>query len=192
MYDAGDDPYCYPGTAVLKNKPDLRTQEELDAFEAFITAQRAEEPLPTGRLSYAHYCAIHHHLFQDVYEWAGKTRTIRIAKGDSMFCYPENIEKEMRRVLAELAEKDRLRHLDAEAFATAAAHVLAEVNAIHPFREGNGRTQNSFLWLLADQAGHPLNFESLDAAAMLKAMIASFNGDEGALAELILSLASSA
>ena len=56
MYDAVEDPYCYPGTTVLKNKLNLTEQAELDAFEAEITAQRAEEPLPSGRLGYALQC----------------------------------------------------------------------------------------------------------------------------------------
>ena len=67
MYDAVPDPYCYPGTKVLKNLKNIRTQRALSAFEAISTAQRADEPLPTGRLSATHYRAIHHHLFQDVY-----------------------------------------------------------------------------------------------------------------------------
>lgn len=76
MYDAGADPYCYPGTTVLKNKPDLRAQAALDAFETASTAQRADEPLPSGRLSVTHYRALHHHLFQDVYAWAGKSDSL--------------------------------------------------------------------------------------------------------------------
>ena len=80
----------------------VRDQAELDAFETLITAQRAEEPLPRGRLGYAHYRAIHRHLFQDVFSWAGKLRSIRIAKGGNMFCYPEQIDREMRQLFAEL------------------------------------------------------------------------------------------
>jgi cell filamentation protein len=57
MYDAVEDPYCYPGTTVLKNKLSLEVQNDLDAFEAEIVAQRAEEPLPTGKLTYAHSSA---------------------------------------------------------------------------------------------------------------------------------------
>jgi cell filamentation protein len=71
MYDAVEDPYCYPGTTVLKNKLNLRSQEKLDKFEAEITAQRADEPLPSGKLTYPHYRAIHRHLFQDVYSLGG-------------------------------------------------------------------------------------------------------------------------
>jgi len=94
MYENSHDPYCYPNSSVLKNRLGLRDQEQLNAFEAMITAQRGEEPLPRGRLGFAHYRAIHRHLFQDVFAWAGKLRTVRIAKGDSMFCYPEHIDAE--------------------------------------------------------------------------------------------------
>jgi cell filamentation protein len=188
MYEAGEDPYCYPGTTVLRNRLGLRTLAELEKLEAFSTAQRAREPLPIGRLTNAHYRAIHRHLFQDVYDWAGRIRSVRLAKNDSMFCYPENIDREMRRVFEALEGENQLRDLDAEVFAKKAAHFLAELNAIHPFREGNGRTQGIFLGMLADQAGHPLDFERLDPPAMLQAMVDSFNGNERPLAGIILHL----
>jgi cell filamentation protein len=155
VYEAHDDPYCYPGTSVLRNRLDLRTQEELDAFEAAITHQRADEPLPPGGLDYSHYLAIHQHLFQDIYEWAGTLRTVRVAKGGSVFCYPEHVDREMRRVFDMLAAQERLRGLGSAEFAVAATQLLADLNAIHPFREGNGRTQTSFLKIIAEQAGHP-------------------------------------
>lgn len=105
-----------------------------------------------------------------------------------MFCYPENIDREMRRLFASLANENEFRDLDAETFAARVAHFLAELNAIHAFREGNGRTQTVFLGMLADQAGHPLDFERLDPPAMLQAMIDSFDGNEQPLASLILHL----
>lgn len=185
MYESGPDPYCYPGTTVLKNRLGLQTQDKLDAFEALITAQRGEEPLPRGRLGYAHYRALHKHLFQDVFEWAGKIRTVRIAKGNSMFCYPEHIDPEMRRLFARLSDDKFLRNLTPSAFARNAAHFLAELNAIHPFREGNGRTQLTYLTVLASAAGHPLALERIQPAAMLDAMVASFQADEAPLAALI-------
>ncbi len=73
MYDAIDDPYTYENSTVLVNKLDLRDQDELDAFEAEISNTRSGEPLPEGELDFSHYCAVHHHLFQDVYTWAGET-----------------------------------------------------------------------------------------------------------------------
>jgi cell filamentation protein len=89
MYDAIDDPCTYANSTVLVNKLDLRDQEELDDFEAEISNARSAEPLPEGQLDFAHYCAVHHHLFQDVYEWAGKPRTVRMSKQSSPFCFPE-------------------------------------------------------------------------------------------------------
>ena len=190
MYQADPDPYCYPNSDVLKNKADLTTRAGLEQFEAAMTFARSEEALPRGRLSAAHYRAIHHHLFQDVYAWAGKDRTVRLSKGDSTFCYPENIAAEMARVFAWLKQHNFLKGQPRAAFASQAAHFLAELNAIHPFREGNGRTQLTFLALLADRAGHELDFNKLDRQTTLAAMIASFSGNEASLATLIHSLAS--
>lgn len=92
MYDAIEDPYTYKNSTVLVNKLDLESQAELEAFEAEISSARAEEPLPDGLLDFFHYRAVHHHLFQDVYQWAGQVRTVRISKGGNPFCFPENIE----------------------------------------------------------------------------------------------------
>jgi cell filamentation protein len=94
MYDAVADDYCYPGTTVLKNKLNLTDADELADFEAEVSDARADEEAAAGDLDYAHFKAIHRHLFQDVYDWAGEARTARISKDNSMFCYPENIESE--------------------------------------------------------------------------------------------------
>ncbi len=188
MYRAEADPYCYPGTTVLINRLGLHDQVALNAFEAEITSQRATEPLPAGRLSYRHYRAIHRHLFQDIYPWAGKIRTVRISKHGNVFCYPEHIDREMRRLFAGLARQKHFRGLDAATFARKAAHFLTELNAIHPFREGNGRVHLSFLTVLAERAGHPLALERLDPKAMLTATITSFGGNEEPLVDLIAAL----
>ena len=123
-YDAPTGPYCYPGSTVLKNIPDLRDPGALAAFEAVSTAQRADEPLPRGRLSASHYRAIHRHLFQDVYAWAGRFRTMRLAKQGSAFCYPENIDREMRKLFSDLKRQGCLRGLPVQRFAFAGAHSL--------------------------------------------------------------------
>jgi cell filamentation protein len=137
--------------------------------------------MPAGRFSVRHYQSIHRHLFRDVYAWAGRFRTIRIAKEQSMFCYPENIATEMKRVLADLRGARFLGGLSAEDFAVGAAHALSEINAIHPFREGNGRTQLAFMALLGVTAGHPLDFEQLERERYLSAIKKSFRGDERSL-----------
>jgi cell filamentation protein len=188
MYDAIDDPYTYENSTVLLNKLDLREQAELDAFEAEISSARADEPLPEGNLDFTHYKAVHHHLFQDVYEWAGNSRTVRMFKGGNPFCFPENIENQAMKLFGELQADSFLQGLDQSTFVDKAAHFLAELNVIHAFREGNGRSQLTFFTLLADYAGQPIDLDKLDPHKMLAAMIASFDGDEAKLANVIQGL----
>lgn len=190
VYAAEEDPLCYPGTTVLRNKLNIEDQPQLDEFELALFLTRADEEMPVSNLDYEHYKAVHHHLFQDVYEWAGAVRTIRIGKGGNWFCYPEYIDQEMRRIFEELAGADCLRGLGIEDFAVRAAHVLAEINAVHPFREGNGRTQFTFLAMLMENAGFPFNADMLERERVLDAMIESFAGDEAPLARLITDIAS--
>ena len=93
--DAFDDPYAYSGTSVLRNRLDIRDARILEAFEVEIFTLRAEEPLPHGTFDPVQYCSIHHHLFQDVYEWAGQYRTVPTSQGGNAFCYPEHIPAQM-------------------------------------------------------------------------------------------------
>jgi cell filamentation protein len=188
MYRAAPDSYCYPGSTILRNVPGIRSRRTLARFEAAITVQRAAEPLPGGRLGVRHYRSVHRHIFQDVYAWAGRFRTIRIAKEGSMFCYPEFIEAEMRALFDRLRRDRYLRELSAEEFAEQASVFLSTLNAIHPFRDGNGRTQLIFMALVADRAGHPLAFEKLAPRRFLDAMIASFHGRDDALVRELRSL----
>jgi len=186
MYEIDDDRYCYPGTTVLKNRYGARNQIDLDKLERLRFEQRSKQPLPRGRLSCSHYCAIHGHLFGSVYAWAGRYRQVRIAKDSSMFCYPENIRAQMRALFDEMQGQNRYRDLEAGPFARRAAHFLSDLNAIHPFREGNGRTQNIFIAILADQAGHPFETSRLDAHELFDATVQAFHGDERPLTAVIL------
>jgi len=148
-----------------------------------MTAQRFDEPLPAGRFSLSHYLAVHHHIFQDVYEWAGKLRRIRVGKGGNWFCYPEHIRRELQQLFQKLRQKQFLRGLGRERFIREIASFLSSLNAIHAFRDGNGRTQLAFVAMLADRAGYPLQTDRLRPAQFLAAMIASFDGDEALLRE---------
>lgn len=158
------------------NRLGIRDQAALDAFEADATAQRALELLPAGAFGPAHYRATHRHLFGDVYAWAGKHRTVRIAKQDSIFCYPGHIPAEMDRLFRRLREQQFMRGLTGVAFAEQAAVFLADLNAIHPFREGNGRTRFAFIRLVAIQAGHRLSFQDTQPDRVIAAMVDSFHG----------------
>jgi len=188
LYTAANDPLWVPGTSVLRNRLGITDQALLDEAELALFLIRADEPLPAGLLNAAHYLRIHHHLFQDVYDWAGQIRSIRIGKGDNWFCYPEFIEAELARAFREYGDPNEVTVLPKEEFARKTAHLLAEINAVHPFREGNGRTQLTFLTLLAANAGYGVNDDALDPDDVLSAMIESFAGSEDRLSNLILAL----
>ncbi len=175
-YGSFDDPYCYEGTGILKNLAGLRDAEALELFELEMTAERGSQPGPHGDFDPAHYRALHHHLFQDVYAWAGRFRTVRIAKDGAMFCFPEHIAEQLEILFTSLRESPFLGGASAREFIASSAQFLAELNAIHPFREGNGRTQLTFLFLLGERAGHPLDMARIRPKPMLAAMIASYGG----------------
>jgi cell filamentation protein len=187
-YASGKDALCYPGTTVLRNKAGLQDQKQLDAFELAMVITRSKESWPSGQLDAAHYLALHHHLFQDVYDWAGTIRSIRVGKDGSWFCFPEHIDSEMEKLFGWLAGEGHFRALSGAAFAEKAARFLSELNAIHPFREGNGRLQMSFLTLLADNAGLAFNIAALEPERAMQAMITSFKGRLGPLERLILDI----
>jgi cell filamentation protein len=183
-----DTAYCYPGTAVLKNRLGLTDPIQLEEFEIQASTLRAEQPLPRGRFTGRHYRAVHHHLFQDVYDWAGRTRTIRLGKGGNWFCYPEHIDRELDAAFADLKQMNFLRGLSPQGFCAEGARFLSRLNAIHAFREGNGRAQTLFFSMLAAHAGHPIDLSRLPPNLMLAAMIRAFGGDESPLENLIRAL----
>lgn len=180
-YQVEQDCYCYKGTDVLKNRAGIKDAALLEQFELEMTTLRAEEPLPQGKFDVRHYRSVHHHIFQDVYTWAGKFRTVRTGKGGNWFCYPENIDAALVPVFVLLQAPAFLPGADAGSFVAAAAHFLGELNAVHPFREGNGRSQLAFLDLVGDRAGHPFVLEQIQRQSFMPAMIASFAGELGLL-----------
>ncbi|MBN9037600.1 MAG: Fic family protein [Rhizobiales bacterium] len=155
--------YCYPPDyTTLKNKLNIRDADALERVERRFVVQRMAEGVPSGNFGLAHLKAIHRHLFQDVYEWAGEMRTVEISKGDSQFQFRRYIETGMADVQRRLAARDYLWGLDATAFSREAGQIMGDVNYAHPFREGNGRVQLLYLEQLARQAGHPLDLTKLD------------------------------
>lgn len=179
------DPYVIPGTTVLQNKLGLRDQAGLDYHERALVVQRARQGVPTGRFDLPHLQAIHRHLFQDVYEWAGQLRTVEIAKGSSHFQARRYIPTGFADVHRRLAAARLLRRLPAPAFAAQAGRIMGDVNYVHPFREGNGRAQLQYLRQLAEQAGHPVDLRRLTAPGWLHASIEAQDGRHGAMAEAI-------
>lgn len=186
-YD-GSDTYVYPDSEVLRNKADLRDQAALDAFEADASAVRMVELVNNpiqGKFDLAHLCAMHRHLFQDVYDWAGEIRTVDISRGASRFANFNLIDAYLTGQLEGIAKENFLQGLAPDAFVSRLAHYLGEINAAHPFREGNGRVQRLFCTQLAEQAGYFIAFETVDQARMYEVMIASFNGNNQPLTSLL-------
>jgi len=187
-YDA-DDTYCYPGTDVLRNKAEITNAEDLDAYEGELSTLRSIEILETpvaGQFDLAHLQRIHLALFQDVYDWAGKIRTVDISRGNSRFANLRFIESAANDTFNKLARENWLKGLDAKDLSKRLAHYLSEINALHPFREGNGRVQRIFISQLTQQAGYQLDYSDLEQEQIYRAMELAFNGDESILANLIL------
>jgi cell filamentation protein len=115
------------------------------------SVQLRHHPLP-GRHDLDHLRAFHQHLFQDVYDWAGQLRTVNIVKGNTPFAFANALLAASNVLFTELAVENLLRDLDHNQFVNRAAHYLTELNALHPFREGNGRNRNAFLTQLAIDA----------------------------------------
>jgi len=169
-----DDPSVYPGTGTLVNLLDIRDRDELEGYERLLTANRLETLLRRFALTPSGYRQIHRYLFQDVYAWAGRYRTVNIAKGNDMFCLVPHIAAQMEQRFAMIRAENGLKALDRQTFAIRAAEHACELNAIHPFREGNGRTLRAFLEVLADQAGHRFDLHLIDPVAWNEASIAGF------------------
>jgi cell filamentation protein len=156
-----DDRYVYPGTTILRNKFGIHDADRLDYVERRLATERATQGVPNGNFDLKHLKAIHRHLFQDIYDWAGQLRTVEISKSGSQFQFLRYIETGMADVHRRLVQRNFLKALDAADFARGAGEIMGDVNYVHPFREGNGRAQMLYLGQLASQAGHKIDIERI-------------------------------
>lgn len=165
------DPYLLPGSDVLRNRCGVTDAAVLADFELAVSLARVAElerrPVE-GDFDLRHLCAIHRRIFCDVYDWAGAIRTVDIAKG-MHFCRCDAIESESRRVFGAIAEENYLTGLSRDAFVVTLAGHWGGVNALHPFREGNTRTQRVFFQQLAQVAGWIIDWSRLDYGAFIRA-----------------------
>lgn len=174
-----DDPYADPATGVLRNKLGLSTSAELEAAERDITHAALillrDSPVKAS-YDLRHLCAIHQRIFGDIYDWAGQLRTVAIAMG-SWFCLPRYIESSAEEIFHALHGEGLLRGLPRDAFIDRLTYYLGEVNAVHPFREGNGRAQRAFFDQLTSDAGFVLDWQHLDAGRNVAASAAIMSRD---------------
>jgi len=182
-----EDPYSDPVTGVLYNKLGLGAAADLESAEREITHAAlilldASPVSPSYDL--AHLREIHRRIFGDIYQWAGQIRTVAIAKG-AMFCLPQYIDSSATIIFGELHGEDCLHSLRRDAFVRRLAYYLGEVNALHPFREGNGRAQRAFFGQLARGAGFTLAWQHLDPVRNVDASAAIMRGDPEPMREML-------
>lgn len=178
----------YPGTDVYVNKLGLRDKTLLEDAERVITRRRARQSFPRSATcrTYDGFRAIHRHLFRDLYSWAGKERSYTTGRGAIPFAVPEHIGPWMQQQFNKLAAERYLVGLGLDAFAEAAAVYVNEINAAHPFIDGNGRTQRFWLRMLADNAGFDLTLTGRDSKAWNEASRLGFvQSDHGPMAALL-------
>lgn len=191
--------YTYPNTSddpdrqnVLRNKFGIESRKELREAEYEATGYRQFEILngqgPKGNFDAAHLKAIHGHIFQDVYEWAGHTRNEspvvdgarvdpigNMGKGGSQFLHGARIEMGLDEALKPISDPATMRNATREEFVERAAKTFSELNYVHPFREGNGRTQETFISELGRHYGHELDMSVITKTRMVEASIATHN-----------------
>jgi len=192
-----NDPYSYPGTDVLINLADIREQKSLDRFEAQISstsiALLSVEPIK-GPFDSRRLQETHRRIFGNVYPWAGEFRKGigMMAKDRSGFVVAygpsENVPAALATALAALKAEKFLTGVDAETMSKRLAWYYSELDAIHPFREGNSRTLRAFTADLAHAAGHRLDWaKTADQRRRLYHArdVAVMRGDTSELAQIL-------
>ena len=172
--------YCYENSNVLRNKLGITDSDALRVAEREIAAVRileAERSPIRGKLGFKHLCDIHRYIFGDIFEWAGKLRIVNFSKGNP-FCNADVLDIYGTEMFGKLKAERYLLDTPKERIAERLAYYLSEINMMHPFREGNGRTQRMFIEYLALVAGYRMDFTNVTAGEMIEASVRAFDRDE--------------
>lgn len=170
---------CYENTTCLINKFDIRDEEKLKKVEADITFAKAtmlESNPISDKFDLEHYKAIHRFLFEDIYDWAGSFRKVDMSKKGTGFCSVEQLDSVARNCFGRLAENNLFSDLDRDEFIDAIVDFYCVTNMLHPFREGNGRTQRIFISQLIHHNGYDFDFSDIDSDDLMIATIQAANG----------------
>ena len=176
VYTTTQSIYCYPDSNVLKNKLNIKDNKLLKTAEEEITLIKQMELLKNpikGNFTKTQLMNIHKFIFEDIYPFAGKIRREQISKADTMFYPPNLIGRELDGLFTKIKEKNMLRETNKEKVFDNLAYIMAELNIIHPFREGNGRSIREFIRLMAKRMGYDLNWGNVDKTELLGASIQS-------------------
>lgn len=180
--------YFVDDDILLSNKLGIEDADELMKAEEEIVAARMAELIEnpgSSNFNFERLQEIHKKLFSDIYDFAGKIRNVRIAKGNSVFCYPEYIDEYQIKIFSKLDNQNDLKNLPKNEFVKQFSSLTEELNALHPFREGNGRAIRLFLRQLAENAGWYIAYEDMEQEKLLDADVKAFNGDLDPLTDLI-------
>jgi len=179
---------CYKGTTCLINKFDIRDEKQLDIVESQITVAKIsilqQNPIE-GKFNFEHYKAIHKFIFEDLYDWAGIPRTVDLSKKGTSFVKAENIEEIAAACFERLKDQNYFKNLDIGDFIEKITDFYCVTNNLHPFREGNGRTQRVFLSQLALNANYEMDFSKIDTDTLMVATIHATNGVDTHLKEAL-------
>ncbi|CAM5201734.1 Protein adenylyltransferase VbhT [Oligella ureolytica] len=187
-YTSDLDQYVDQASGVLINLPNITDAVELARVEAAAVVLRTQELIthPVAKtFDLAHLQAIHAKQFQDIYTWAGEIRTVDISKGDTRFAHFKRIIPESKKLTDALKKENFLINLNEQEFSSRAAYYMGELNVIHPFREGNGRSLRQFVSELAGQAGYCILWENITQQEMIQASIDAYHGSHELLTTLI-------
>ncbi|GHV15569.1 hypothetical protein FACS1894219_12520 [Clostridia bacterium] len=170
---------CYPNTTVLINKFGITDENELRCAEHEITQEAnatwERKPL-ISTFDFKHYKSIHKFLFEELYEWAGQIRDVDIAKKGTKFCPHNEIENRADSIFTRLQKLNYYKDMPRNIFINEIVDFYISTNDLHPFREGNGRTQRLFLAQLSRNAGYNLDFANVDTDELMIATIQSAQG----------------
>jgi cell filamentation protein len=176
----GSESYCYPKTNVLKNKLGIKNDNALTIAEREITSLKLLKlfNMPIiNEFNFETLCKIHKFIFEDIYEWAGQIRRGNfLSKGNSIFCRGSYIAENAKIIFENIIKENNLLGLNKSEFIKRMAYYMGEINALHPFREGNGRTAREFFRQLSLNAKYTLDFSKTEKEELLTADIEAFNG----------------
>jgi cell filamentation protein len=185
----GSEGYCYPGTNVLINKLKIKNDDDLTIAEREITSLKLLMlySMPILKIfDFNGLCKIHGVIFSDIYEWAGQIRRGDFfSKGNSIFCRGQYIPENAHKIFSDLLNENNLCGLKKQTFIERTAYYMGEVNALHPFREGNGRTSREFFRQLSLNANYILDFSITKKEELLLADIEAFNGQYNRLIKIL-------
>ena len=180
---------CYENSSVLINKFDIRDQKLLDQIEQSVTSAliaKAFVEIPFTDVDFNFYKCLHKYIFSDIYDWAGKIRTVNMSKKGTDFCNFKEIEENGTRIFNRLKNSNYLKVLQEENFIDEFTDIFCELNYLHPFREGNGRVQRLFLSMLLKDLNKKIDFSKIDKDLFMIATIKSVSGDAFMLKDIFL------